>query len=105
MKDVLEKLQLHMCIYPEGTRNKSEQPIKAFHDGAFRLSIETGKAIIPGVIFNTRKVLPADIPFYLMPHRLKIDFLPPISPLPNETTAELRERVHAIMEDYYVKNR
>ena len=105
MKNVLEKLQLHMCIYPEGTRNTTNQPLKSFHDGAFRLSIETGKAIIPGMIFNTRKVLPATIPFYLMPHRLKIDFLPPITPLPGETTASLRDRVHAIMEDYYVKHK
>lgn len=105
MRNVLENLKLHMCIYPEGTRNQTDQPLKAFHDGAFRLSIETGKAIIPGIIFNTRKVLPASIPFYLMPHRLKIDFLPAIAPLPNETTAELRDRVRAIMEAYYVKHR
>lgn len=104
MKEVLA-MGLHMCIYPEGTRNKSDQPIKSFHDGAFRLAIETGKAVIPAVIFNTRKVLPATIPFYLMPHRLYMDFLPAVTPLPNETTAELRERVHSIMEAYYVQHR
>lgn len=42
MKDVLEK-GMHMCIYPEGTRNKTENPLKSFHDGAFRLSFDTGK--------------------------------------------------------------
>lgn len=107
MKNVLA-MGLHMCLYPEGTRNKTDLPLKPFHDGAFRLSIETGKAIIPALIFNTRKVLPSTIPFYLMPHRLYFDFLPAVSPLPNETTAELRERVHKIMEEHYVahyKNR
>ncbi|WP_315815459.1 1-acyl-sn-glycerol-3-phosphate acyltransferase [Paraflavitalea speifideaquila] len=82
---------LHMCIYPEGTRNKSDQPLKSFHDGAFRLAIDTCKAVIPGVIFNTRKVLPASKPFYLMPHPLQIHFLPPftlsqpIPPNPSKT--------------------
>ncbi len=64
MKKVLE-MGLHMCIYPEGTRNKTDQPLKSFHDGAFRLSLDTGKAILPAVIFHTRKVLPADRSFTL----------------------------------------
>jgi len=59
MKAVLE-MGLHMCIYPEGTRNKTREPLKSFHRGAFSLSLETGKRIIPGVIFNTKRVLPAD---------------------------------------------
>jgi 1-acyl-sn-glycerol-3-phosphate acyltransferase len=104
MKNVLA-MGLHMCIYPEGTRNTTAQPLKSFHDGAFRLAIETGKAIIPALIFNTRKVLPASIPFYLMPYRLYFDFLPPVTPLPNETTAQLRDRVHKMMEDYYLQHR
>ena len=36
MKDVLAQ-GLHMCTYPEGTRNKSNEPLRSFHDGAFRL--------------------------------------------------------------------
>src|ERR1700761_1929276 len=43
MKDVLE-MGLHMCIYPEGTRNKTTDPLKTFHDGAFRLCLMTGHA-------------------------------------------------------------
>jgi len=35
MKEVLE-WGMHMCIYPEGTRNKTNDPLKSFHDGAFR---------------------------------------------------------------------
>lgn len=95
---------MHMCIYPEGTRNKTDQPLKSFHDGAFRLAIDTGKAIIPGVIFNTRKILPAGKPFYLMPHRMAIHFLPPIQPLPGENAGSLKTRVQQVMLDYYVAN-
>lgn len=95
---------LHMCLYPEGTRNKTDQPLKSFHDGAFRLSIDSGKAIIPGVIFNTRKVLPASKPFYLMPHKMEMHFLPPIAPQPGDTTQTLKERVFKVMWDYYAAN-
>lgn len=103
MKEVLN-MGLHICIYPEGTRNKTDQPVKAFHDGAFRLATDTRKSIIPGIIFHTKKVLPADKPFYLIPHPLAIHFLPPVVVQPGETTDALKERVHQIMEDYYVAN-
>jgi 1-acyl-sn-glycerol-3-phosphate acyltransferase len=100
MKKVLE-MGLHMCIYPEGTRNKTGQTLKSFHDGAFRLAIDTKKSILPGIIFNTRKALPAHIPFYLMPHRLSIHFLPPIAVLPEDTVTSLKEKVFQVMKTYY----
>jgi len=103
MKKVLE-MGLHMCLYPEGTRNLSDQPLKSFHDGAFRLAIDSGKAIIPSLIFNTRKVLPASKPFFLLPHKMEMHFLPPIAVQPGETTVALKERVYRIMHDYYVAN-
>ena len=37
MKEVLDQ-GLHMCIYPEGTRNTTGEPLKSFHDGAFKLA-------------------------------------------------------------------
>ncbi len=103
MKEVLT-MGLHICIYPEGTRNKTGQPLKSFHDGAFRLAVDTGKPIMPGIIFNTAKVLPAGKPFYLMPHRLAIHFLPPVEMQPGETTESLKQRVYKVMEDYFVAN-
>jgi 1-acyl-sn-glycerol-3-phosphate acyltransferase len=105
MKKVLE-MGLHMCIYPEGTRNKTNQPLKSFHDGAFRLALDTRKAILPGVIFNTKKALPAGIPFYLMPHRLSIHFLEPVPVTPSDTAATLKEKVYKVMElEYRTRNK
>lgn len=103
MKAVLQ-MGLHMCIYPEGTRNKTKEPLKTFHRGAFSLSLETGKKIIPGVIFNTKRVLPADKPFYCIPHPLSIHFLPAIDILPDDSVDSLRERVFSVMKNYYVAN-
>ena len=102
MKEVLE-MGLHMCLYPEGTRNKTDKPIKEFHSGAFRLAQQSGKAVIPALIFNTRKVMPPGKTLYFKPHRLHMHFLPPVNSAPGETVDALQERVHAIMIDYYVK--
>jgi len=104
MKEVLS-MGLHMSIYPEGTRNKSEEPLKPFHEGAFRLAMDTKKAIIPAVIFNSKKALPADKTFFLLPYRLRMDFLEPVEVGPTDTAQSLKEKVFKVMRDYYVANR
>ena len=100
MKAVLRK-GMHMCIYPEGTRNRSTEPIKKFHDGAFRLAVETGNSIMPAVILNTKKVLPPGKGFYFIPGRIEMHFLPPV-PVHGLTPAGLKEKVFGIMRDYYI---
>ncbi|HLX92197.1 MAG TPA: lysophospholipid acyltransferase family protein, partial [Puia sp.] len=101
MKAVLDQ-GLHMCIYPEGTRNRTDQPLKAFHNGAFKLAIETNRSIIPAVIFNTRNVLPAKKTFFMWPQKMEISFLPAISPFPDESMESLKGRVFEIMKHHYL---
>ncbi len=103
MREVLD-MGLHMCIYPEGTRNTSDEPIKPFHDGAFRLAISSGKPIIPMIIFNTRKANPPDKGFYLMPVKLFMDFLPAVEVSPGEPVDQLKARVFELMKLYIVAN-
>lgn len=103
MKDTLAA-GMHMSIYPEGTRNRSADPLKTFHDGAFRLAVETGKPIIPAVIFNTKKVLPIHKAFYFMPHRLEMHFLQEISPS-GKSAKQLKEEVFHVMWNYYLDNK
>jgi 1-acyl-sn-glycerol-3-phosphate acyltransferase len=100
MKDVLAA-GMHMCIYPEGTRNKTGKPLKEFHDGAFKLSLDTGKAIMPCIIFGTKRMLPNDRKFYFRPGRLEMHFLDPVIAVPGETVQDLRNRVFQIMWTYY----
>jgi 1-acyl-sn-glycerol-3-phosphate acyltransferase len=103
MKDTLD-MGLHMCIYPEGTRNKTPQPLKSFHDGAFRLSIATGKAIIPAIILHSRKIMPADKTFFLWPHRLTLFFLDHVVATPGEKVEDLKQRVFRMMWDFYLQH-
>ncbi|HVM87019.1 MAG TPA: lysophospholipid acyltransferase family protein [Puia sp.] len=104
MKEVLS-MGLHMSIYPEGTRNTTNEPLKNFYDGAFRLAIDTQKKIIPALIFNTRKSMPADKIFFLLPNILSMHFLSPVEVAPSDTVQSLKQRIFTIMKDYYVANR
>jgi 1-acyl-sn-glycerol-3-phosphate acyltransferase len=102
MKNVLAT-GMHMCLYPEGTRNRTAEPLKEFYEGAFKLAGATQKEIIPCVIFGTKKAMPISKTFYLLPTRLKMQFLPPVSS-ENISVKDLKEKVFLIMKDYYVAN-
>jgi len=102
MKMVLQK-GMHMCIYPEGTRNRTAEPLKKFYDGAFKLSVETKKSIIPVLIFNTGKSLPVHKSFYFLPKKLRMDFLLPVNPA-GLTSEALKEKVFEIMKEHYVRH-
>jgi 1-acyl-sn-glycerol-3-phosphate acyltransferase len=99
MKAVL-KGNMHMSVYPEGTRNRTNEPLKKFHDGAFKLSVDTGNAIIPCVIFNTKKVLPANKTFYFWPHQLEMHYLQSIAPQ-GKSSDTLKMEVFEKMKIFY----
>lgn len=102
MKNVLAS-GMHMCIYPEGTRNRSKESLKPFYDGAFRLAIASGKEIIPCVITGTKKAMPVDKTFYLLPTRLTMEFLRPVSS-ENIPVQQLKAKVFKIMKNKYDNN-
>lgn len=101
MRDVLRN-NMHMCIYPEGTRNRTDEPLKPFFDGAFKLAIDTKKSVIPTVIFGTKEAMPIHKGLFILPTRLQMHFLPPVSS-EGMKAAEFKDRVFEIMKAYYVK--
>ena len=102
MKQVLNN-GLDMLIYPEGTRNRTAAPLKSFFDGAFKLAIDTQKPIVPVVLLNTKRILPAKPSMYFTPGKIKMHILPAIDP--KEYTKEtLRKHVFEVMSAYYLAN-
>src|SRR6478735_9335048 len=101
MKAVLD-IGLHMCIYPEGTRNKTMEPLQRFHDGAFKLAVETKKPIMPALIFYTNIVLPRK-PFFYWPHKIEMHFLPAVS-VEGKTSRQLNEEVYMLMKNYLINS-
>ncbi|HXS36322.1 MAG TPA: lysophospholipid acyltransferase family protein [Flavipsychrobacter sp.] len=105
MQQMLD-MGLHLCLYPEGTRNKTDKPIQPFFDGAFVVAIKAQKPIAPAVIFNTGKILPYNKKLWAWPMPIYFDFLEPVSTegLTLSDTASLKEKVHSMMENYYVSH-
>jgi 1-acyl-sn-glycerol-3-phosphate acyltransferase len=103
MKKVLET-GLDMLIFPEGTRNRTNDPLKSFHNGAFKLAIETNKPIIPVVLLNTKKILPAKPAMYFTPGKIQMDILPAIYP-EGHSIDSLKNKVFEIMANHYTANK
>ena len=103
MKKVLAQ-NIYMCIYPEGSRNRTKDLLKPFYDGAFKLAVETKTEIIPSLLFNTSKAMPTNKFLYLLPYKLEMHFLQPVSPI-NKKSKELNAEVFEIMYNYYKANK
>lgn len=102
MRQTLQ-MGLHLCLYPEGTRNKSEHALQAFQDGAFVVAIRAQAPIMPAVIFNTGKILPHNKKFWAWPHAIPFHFLAPIPTqgLSLKDVPALKEQVWQTMHQYY----
>ena len=94
---------LDMLIYPEGTRNKTSAPLKSFYDGAFKLSIETQKPIVPVVLLNSKKMLPAKPIMYFKTGKIIMNVLPAVYPQ-GHSIDSLKKTVYDIMANYYLEN-
>jgi 1-acyl-sn-glycerol-3-phosphate acyltransferase len=103
MKETLD-MGIHLCLYPEGTRNKTDKPLQPFFDGAFIAAIKAQKPIIPAVIFNTKKILPSTDIFATRPMPIHIHFLEavPVAGLTPGDIPLLKEKVYGIMEAHYL---
>lgn len=96
---------ISIFIFPEGTRNRTEAPLKKFHHGAFTLAIEGQVPILPFVLTGMRKISnPTSLLF--RPGTITINYLDPI-PTKGLTLADmdtLRTEVYNKMEAYLIAN-
>ncbi len=106
---MVEALQkgFHLCLFPEGTRNKTKEPLAPFYDGAFKVAIKAQKPIIPALIFGTKSILHPSKKMWAWPHRIEFHFLPEISVegLKSADSEMLKNEVHQRMLDYYLQHK
>ncbi len=85
-------------IYPEGSRNRTNEPLAPFFDGAFRIAIQTGAPLAVQTLVNIRDITGAD-GGGLQPGIIKVVWEEPIITA-GMTAADipaLRERVEGLM--------
>ncbi len=67
LKVILEAIEkaksgISICIFPEGTRNKTDEPLLPFHEGSFKIAEKAGVPIIPMTLVNTAAIMEKQSP-------------------------------------------
>ncbi len=105
--DAAEKVKqgTSICIYPEGTRNKTQEPLLPFKKGSFKIAQRSGGAIVPVVINNSRNIYEAHRPFIRKQH-VVMEYLDPIymKDLPKEEQKRINDYVADIIREKYLQN-
>ena len=83
---------ISMCIFPEGTRNKTDAPILPFKEGSFKIAEKTGCAIVPMALTNTADAFENHFP-KIKPTTVILEYGKPI--YPNDLEKEDRKKIGA----------
>ena len=98
---------ISILIFPEGTFNETDQPLKSFYNGAFRIAIETQTPILPVVLLDAWDRMHHRQFLSLTPGVSRSVFLEPISVegLTLDDMEPLKQRVYEIMERALIEER
>ena len=106
LKSILSK-GISVVVFPEGTFNMTNKPLKEFYDGAFRLAIETQTPIKPVLFLDTYSRMHYNSIFAMTPGKSRIVYLDEISVegLGNADIQSLKKKVYVIMEEKLLEYR
>lgn len=91
------KRGISIVVFPEGTFNTSNKPLKDFYDGAFRVAVETQTPVKPVLFLDAFSRMHYRSLFSLTPGRCRIVYMEEI-PVDGLEVQELKERVYEVME-------
>lgn len=92
---------ISVFIFPEGTFNETDQPLKSFYPGAFRIAIETQTPLKPVLFVDAVDRMHYRGFFELTPGKNRVVFLDEV-PVTGYTLADvavLQEKVREIMDE------
>ena len=83
-------------IFPEGTRNKTQEDLLPFHKGSFKIAQRSGCAIVPFSLNNTRRIY-EEHPFKVCPSDVVMEFGEPIRW--NELSRDEQRNIDRVVRD------
>ncbi len=109
ISDCAEKIKngISIAIFPEGTRNKTnEEPLLPFHGGSFKIAEKSNCRIVPIVLNNSSAVFEDHLPLLKKAH-VVVEYLPPVdvASMDREARKNLPDLVRQQMLEVYEKNK
>ncbi len=102
----LVKNGISVCIFPEGTRNKTKDTFLPFHDGSFKIAEKGGVPVIPMSIVNSSAVFEDHMP-KIRKSTVVIEYGKPIDikSLDKDTRKNIGNYVSGIIGEAYFRNK
>lgn len=102
---VFLKKGISILIFVEGTQNRTTSVLQPFHDGAFRIAVDTQEPVIPIVVLGAGRLMPPGT-INLKPGLIRIYVGEEIPTTGMATTdvKRLKEKTFDIMKDMIVRN-
>lgn len=111
LKTILQAIEMvksgiSVCIFPEGTRNKTADTFLPFHDGSFKIAEKSGAPIIPMTIVNSAAVFEDHFP-KIKKATVVIEYGKPIylNEMSREEKKMIGSTVKAVIEETYFRNK
>ncbi len=84
LKTILEGIEnikngISMCIFPEGTRNKTDGEMLPFKEGSMKMAEKTGCLVVPVALSNTAEIFENHMP-WIRSCKVVIEYGTPIDP-------------------------
>lgn len=97
---------ISICIFPEGTRNKTEDTFLPFHGGSFKIAEKSGCPIVPIAINNAAEIFENHFP-YVKPAHVVIEYCEPIytAELSREEKRQLADMTFERIQETYFRNK
>ena len=106
--DAITKIKsgISIFIFPEGTRNKSDDEFLPFHGGSLKIAEKSGCPIVPVAINGSDAVFEKQAP-RIVKNTVVIEFCPAIYPasLEKEEKRRLHDMVFSQIKETYEKNK
>ena len=110
MKTILEAVEkvksgISICIFPEGTRNSTDQDFLPFHEGSFKIAEKADVPVLPITMAGTSAIFEDHIP-RIIKQTVIIEYGKPfyIKDLDKDTRKNLSAYVQGIMSETYHRN-
>ena len=96
---------ISVLVFPEGTFNMTNKPLKEFYDGAFRLALETHSPIKPVLFLDTYDRMNYRGLLSLTPGKCRIVYLDeiPVKDLTIKDAQYLKQKVYELMESKLIE--